>query len=540
MVGSQLKQKRSHYTIDKSSSFSKKSTRNSRVNSCDAEFVRLQEELKNITHESPLAIYKDAPVSFAYKIGLEIVTNDQKEILLSVRDRKITNVQASHSAGKTKIAAVCTLWWVFCCDGFVISTAPTGRQVKELLWREIRTLYDRNRALLGGYRNILSVHKSSRAYGFGFSSQDRNQHSFQGLHHPRLLIIEDEACGISQEIDNGVISCATGSENRILRIGNPTESGTPFEKSCRKSHIRIPVWNHPNVSWAYQMHSSGFHRLKPAIASQICQDDEDQPIKPQEEWSEELPRDVIPGAVSIAWIEEQRIKKGEGSAFWMGKIEGIFPVDNVASVFPVSLFLACRARYDEDPEWWEAHAERSTARYGLDVADGGDDNALSKWKGCLLSKVKVMPTKGDGLDTDRAAGLATGEASKDPGVISVDNVGVGAGTLTILLKNSYDAVGIRWGSAADDKDAYLNLKAEDYWLFREAARLGDIAIAPLGNLEDRAMEDLASIWYEEVGENKIRMEPKKKTIERLGRSPDLGDSIVLGFRRRYTICGTLE
>lgn len=483
--------------------------------------------------------YKKAPNGTIWERVISIRKLEKQQMTVAIEVPQYNTYITNFWEHNTLISAIAGLWWVFCCDGLVISTAPTGRQVKELLWREIRKLYDRNKRLLGGYRNVLSIHRSSDAYGFGFSAQDKNQHSFQGIHHERLLIIEDEACGISQEIDDGAVSCATGSDNRILRIGNPTEPGTPFEKHCKKNNIRIPVWFHPNVSWAYEMHPCGFHRLKPAIATQICQDDPDQPVKPQEEWNKELPRDVIPGAVSIGWIEEQRVKKLEGSAFWMGKVEGIFPIDNAASVIPTSLFLACRARYDEDPEWWENHARLSRTRYGLDVADGGDDNALSKWRGSLLYKVKVQPTLGDNLDTDRAAGLATGEASQDPGVISVDNVGVGAGTLAIILKNRYKAVGIRWGESAKDKEAFANLKAEDYWLLREAMRVGDVAIAPLGHIEDRVMEDLASVHYEELGESKIKIERKKDTIERLGRSPDAGDAVVLGYRVRNVISGTI-
>ena len=59
-----------------------------------------KQQIKEYTQGSPLAIYKNAPVTFAYKLGLEIVTEEQKQILLSVRDRKVTNVQASHGIGK--------------------------------------------------------------------------------------------------------------------------------------------------------------------------------------------------------------------------------------------------------------------------------------------------------------------------------------------------------------------------------------------------------------------------------------------------------
>ncbi|MEO1187206.1 MAG: hypothetical protein AAFX46_22175, partial [Cyanobacteria bacterium J06636_27] len=109
---------------------------------------------------------------------------------------------------------------------------------------------------------------------------------------------------------------------------------------------------------------------------------------------------------------------------------------------------------------------------------------------------------------------------------------VGAGTLTIILKQKYKAVGVNWGESAKDKESYANLKAEDFWLLREDMRKGDIAIAPLGEIEDEVMEDLAGIHYEEMSNGKIKIEDKKLTKERLGRSPDAGESVVIGYRRR--------
>ncbi|MEO0935500.1 MAG: hypothetical protein AAFY21_17710, partial [Cyanobacteria bacterium J06641_2] len=422
----------------------------------------------------------------------------------------MTNVQAAHGVGKSFLAGtICVLWWVFACQGLCITTAPTKRQVEEILWREVRTGYDRNRLKLGGERGKTFVRVSANAYAFGFTAKSNDSNGFQGVHHDKLLVIIDESNGVSQEIDDGAISCATGAANRILRIGNPTEPGTPFESACKKSHIRIPVWTHPNVAWAYEKHKSGYHRLKPEVKDKIWQDDPDQPIKPQEEWDKDLPRDIIPGAVSIGWIEKQRLEKGEGSVFWMGRVEGIFPQDNSASIIPVSYFIAARARYDANPEYWEAEAARRKHRYGLDVGDGVDFHSLSDWQGNLLRLVKKKATMGDRFDTDRAAGLAVGRAKENPGVIAVDRIGVGAGTLTIILKQKYKAVGVNWGESAKDKESYANLKAEDFWLLREDMRKGDIAIAPLGEIEDEVMEDLAGIHYEEMSNGKIKIEDKK-------------------------------
>jgi hypothetical protein len=151
------------------------------------------------------------------------------------------------------------------------------------------------------------------------------------------LVILDEANGISQEIDDGASACITGSRNRILRIGNPTSPGTPFEKACKSRHIRIPVWNHPNVSWAYRLESDGIHRLKPEVAAAILTGDDDDPVAPQEFWPKHFPRDRIPGAVSIAWIEKIRIKKGESSNYWQTRVEGLFSRDTQSLVFNPAL-----------------------------------------------------------------------------------------------------------------------------------------------------------------------------------------------------------
>jgi hypothetical protein len=283
-----------------------------------------------------LAGFVGDPVGFARWLGVE-PTAEQEQIALSVRDSPETNVQAAHGIGKTKLASVLVLHQVFAVGGLCITTAPTNRQVKELLWKEVRSLYDRNRQKLGGRRGELFVKKDEQAYAYGFASYNYSSDTFQGIHAAALLVILDESNGISQEIDDGASACITGSRNRILRIGNPTSPGTPFEKACKFKHIRIPVWSHPNVNWAYQKDEDGIHRLKLEIAALILTGDDDEPVAPQEDWPKHFPRDRIPGAVSIAWIEKIRIKKGEYSTYWKTRVEGLFCRDTQSLVFNPSL-----------------------------------------------------------------------------------------------------------------------------------------------------------------------------------------------------------
>jgi hypothetical protein len=474
------------------------------------------------------AKYANDPIGF---ITIELgcfLTEQQKQICLSVRDNRETNVQASHGVGKTWLAGALAIFWILCVGGLCITTAPTKRQVIELLWGEIRKAHGKHN--LPGDRGQTFLRVSEAARGFGFTASDNNSNAFQGVHHEYLLVIEDEACGISNEIDEGASSCATGANNRFLRIGNPIETGGAFEKACKHSHIRVPVWEHPNVAWAYEQNLDGIFRLKPDVKAAICNAEGE--VLPPDQWAEWCPKDKIPGAVSINWIEEARAKYEEGSAYWQSRVEGFFPEDSTQSVIPRSYFIAARRRYDADPEYWNSQAQPHDSRFGLDVGDGVDDHARSRWQGSVLYSIKSVATKGDMHDSGRATALAVEGLKEFGGSITVDRSGgFGSGSIDSLLEQNYAAGGVHWGQSAENSAEYLNAKAEDFWLLREALRLGEVAIAPLGELEERAMEDLAGVYYELTAQGKIRIEPKEKTRKRLHRSPDIGDAIVIGFRQ---------
>lgn len=471
--------------------------------------------------------YLNRPISFAIEVlGLSMLTGDQRRILRSIRDNPETNVPSCHGSGKTKVGAIACLWWIFAVRGLAVTTAPTERQVKELLWSEIRSLYDTNRDKLGGDRGALSLRFTETARGYGFSSRDYDSNSFQGIHAKRLLVIEDEACGISPPVDDGAMSCATGEENRILRIGNPISPGTPFEAACKREKIRIPAWNHPNVAWAYIRSNDGIHRLKEEVRQAIAPDGT---VLPQSRWPDWCPRDVIPGAISIRWIEDIRDKKQEGSAFWQSRVEGEFPQDNQSSIIPRSLFAQARNLYDSNPQYWENIAKASSWGHGLDVGDGGDPHALASWQGELLRFVKIEPTIGDMQDVGRATKLARSHLLARIGLLAVDRGGVGAGSLSTLLEEGLSAIGVHWGQGSEDKLQYENLKAQQFWELRQALLDGEAAIAPLGDEEESLQDEFASIFWYENAKGKICIEPKEATKKKLGFSPNRADATVLGY-----------
>lgn len=495
---------------------------------------------KKVAEANEFAEYIDDPIGFCRFLGIE-PTIEQQQFFLSVRDNAETNVKAAHGVGKSIGSAVCVLWWVFAVEGLAVTTAPTEDQVKEILWSEVRKIYDRNKHKLGGERGVLYVKKSETARAYGFSARNYDTNSFQGKHAERLLLIADEADGISEIIDDGFQSCLTGSKNRGLRIGNPLNQQSPFAKACKRNAITIPAWNHPNVAWAYQAEETIdptgkprlIHRLKPEVMPYIL--DEKGRVKPQELWPEQFPRDVIPGAISLKWIEEVRQDKGEFSVFWMGRVEGEFPVDAIDGIIPISWLRAARERYDSNPEYWDGVALGCPWRIGADVGDGGDSHGVAIWRGPVLYEVELHPTQNDELDTIRLADLLASRV-KVLGLrnyhIAVDNTGVGAGTLARLKQQGYNARGCVFGESAEESKEFNNRKTELFWKFRDALRLGKIAIAPLGDIEEQVFEDLSAHRYTlsgKGGEDKqICCESKRHVRARLKRSPDAGDAVIIG------------
>src|SRR5690349_8689124 len=86
--------------------------------------------------------YAADPVGFAVEVLGGEPWERQAEILLAVRDCPRVTVRSAHGVGKTWVAACAALWFLYTRSPVtVLTTAPTHRQVKEILWREIRRLH---------------------------------------------------------------------------------------------------------------------------------------------------------------------------------------------------------------------------------------------------------------------------------------------------------------------------------------------------------------------------------------------------------------
>lgn len=141
----------------------------------------------------------------------------QDEIIRAVFSNQRVCVKSCHGIGKTYIAARIAHAFMFAfIDSIVVTTAPTFRQVENILWREMRISKARSLIPLGGNMLKTKYELDEKWYAIGLSS-DKDD-NFQGFHAENLLVIADEASGIPDNTLNVMEALMTSQGTRELLI----------------------------------------------------------------------------------------------------------------------------------------------------------------------------------------------------------------------------------------------------------------------------------------------------------------------------------
>ena len=120
-------------------------------------------------------------------------------------------------------------------------------------------------------------------------------------------------------------------------------------------------------------------------------------------------------------------------------------------------------------------------------------------------------------------------------VAKIDMIGIGRGVVDRGKELGKPFIGINVASEASDTKAFVNLRAEAYWMLREDFQNGDIDL-PSEEEGEEGAEDLAAqlvdIRYKRTSQGKIQIESKDELKRRTKRSsPDEADAIMLAFLR---------
>lgn len=426
-----------------------------------------------------------------HRLG-ERLWSAQVAILESVRDHRRTAVHSCHGAGKSYVAARAACWWLETHppgDAFVVSTAPSGDQVKAILWREIGKAHRKGR--LVGRVNLTEWYIGQEIVAYGRKPSDYDENSFQGIHAPFVLVVVDEASGIPETLWLAILSLLTTSDCRVLATGNPDYEGSRFAKMCA-----------PDSGWN-AIHIDG-------LATPNFTD-------------EALP----PGAPLLdqTWIDDLVADYGVDSPPYQAKVRGLFPADRSDGIIPWS--WAHRSRGVEAVE--RAGPLRVPVELGVDVGGGGDLTVIRERQGPVAGRVWR-------LNTDRAEqivdALTDAIAETQASAVKVDVGGIGFAVPDFLrsrLRVPVSVAEVNFGAKAKDPARFTNVRAELWWEGRERSKLGAGGPWDLTAADERTMADLTAPRWFEAKDGRIQVEAKDEVRRRLGRSPDDGDALLLAF-----------
>jgi hypothetical protein len=451
--------------------------------------------------DPPNLRWQHDPVAWATeRAGLELWSK-QREILESIRDNTNTAVHSCHSTGKSYLSAVATAWWIDvhpAGSARVVTTAPTGAQVDAVLWYEIGRLH--KRIGLRGICNLRSWYVGKQLVAMGRKPPDHQEAAFQGMHAKFLLVIYDEAFGIPKNLWDEGTSLASNQYSRQLAIGNPDGPGI-FEDKCK-----------PGSTW-HVIHIGSKHT----------------PNFTGEKVSVNLAENLI----SKQWVKERALEWGEDSALFQSKCDGTFPQGADPNAVVPHVWVA-RCRLLDLPE------DENEVEAGIDVGAGADRTVIRERRGMRAGREEKFIDK----DPMRTVGKLV-EKINEWGVqrVKVDVTGIGwalGGRLRELsTKHNYnkkdtthsaEVVRVNFGErpSPGNERKFLNRRAEIYWMIgRELSRLEQW---DLTQVDDDVVHELTASRYEILDSyGKIKIELKKKVIERLRVSPDRAEALLLAF-----------
>jgi hypothetical protein len=163
--------------------------------------------------------FLDDPVGWVTSTTGEFMWSKQRQIAQSVHDNRFTAVKSCHGSGKSFTAARIAAWWLTTHapgEAFVVTTAPTYKQLHAVLWREIGRAH-RLADLPGRITLEDEWYIGQELVGFGRKPADYDPSAFQGIHaHYLLVIMTRPAACRRPSSTHAVDSLATNIHARVL------------------------------------------------------------------------------------------------------------------------------------------------------------------------------------------------------------------------------------------------------------------------------------------------------------------------------------
>ena len=298
----------------------------------------------------------------------------------------------THNTGKDACASW-IVWWFLVTRAYakVVCTAPTARQLGDILWSELAKWHRKST-----FADEFVVQKDkifqkdspkewwARAVSpSAKASKEEQAETLAGFHGDHLLIVVDEASGVVDPVYIPLEGALTQEDNRVLLIGNMTKNSGYFYDT----HFHSTV----NQQWT-KLH-----------------------------WDSRKSTNVTKDMV-----EYFKTKYGEDSNVFRIRVMGEPPLDSERTLIPLAWAIQCIGNE-------VAVAEDEPLYLGVDVARYGEDSSI------VLPRrgLQILPwEKFTGQNTIWLGGhinMLYQEMEADG--LAIDEIGVGAGVVDWLHNN---------------------------------------------------------------------------------------------------------
>ncbi len=481
--------------------------------------------------QSKMRAWRNDWCLFAKQVLHARLDEEQKAILCAVQNERMVAVASGTARGKDYIAAVACICFMYLTprwkDGKLIKntkiamTAPTDRQVRNIMVPEVRRLYKAAQVLPGRLVGYDIRTNYEEWFLTGFKSSADNTEAWSGFHAVNTMFVVTEASGISETIYNAIEGNLQGN-SRLLIVFNPnitTGYAAKAMKSARFKKFRLNSLHAENV------------------------------VRKE---------NVIPGQVDYEWVKDKvenwciRIRKedvneGDGDFEWEGswyrpndlfrvKVLGMFPKVSEDVLIPYEWVELANERWKELQE--EGFEPKKKCRLGVDVAGmGRDASVLAPRYGNYVAEFEVHNSAGV-ADHMHVAGMTVNYLKPKGAKAFIDTIGEGAGVFSRLRELNYqNAYSCKFSEGTknlhDVTEVYTfaNMRAYLYWAVRDWLNPKN-GFQPALPPNDLLMQECTEIHWKFSSSGDIIMEAKEDIKKRLGRSPDYFDALANTFYPR--------
>jgi hypothetical protein len=394
------------------------------------------------------SLWEDNALDFVTQILGENIWTKAREILEAVPRNIRTAVPSCFSSGKSWSSSRLVLWKSMVHPPEtvkVVTLAPKWSQVETIIWPEVRNAHARSGLPGSVDMTQLKVESSSGKevkVAWGITASPHNESAVQGIHAPHVLVIVDEAGGIGHTIGGNLNALMTGSDSRMVLIGNPASDneGSWFEHICEGDRgeskgatakvVRISAYDTPTLT-----------------GEKVGQCMSCPTGVPPHPLSEHL--------IQPFQVEEAISQHGEDSNYVISKVQARFPKGGSNRVIPSQWVEDASEQPTPEntisisslglpEESSKARVNRGAwVRLGIDVAaDGGDEFVICR----LVGDVPEIVHTSSGAENEsavevagkclehilKAERLAMALGTPHPVEVKIDGIGVGWGVSGLL------------------------------------------------------------------------------------------------------------